>query len=291
MTLDQLETFLAIAKEGGLRAASKVLYKTQPTLSVSIKNLEDELGITLLDREEYRVKLTKAGEALYIRAQDIIEKVHEFQTLAKELTMGSEPQLNLAIDYLCPMNFLLSILHQFSQTCLNTKIEMDFEILTGAENKLLNGQANIAITPFISKHSKIEFETICEIKIIPVIASSVFKNKKISFEDLLKLPQIIVKDSSKEKSDINFGSHSEASKWIVSDHHIKRELILNGFGWGHLEESSIKQNLKQKDLIEIKLKEIAAKTMPLYITKLKSSASGPIANDLWDHIISKFKKI
>ena len=69
MILEQLETFIAIADQGGLRAASSILFKTQPTLSLSIKNLETELGVKLLDRTGYRVSLSQEGEKLYPEAK------------------------------------------------------------------------------------------------------------------------------------------------------------------------------------------------------------------------------
>lgn len=289
MTLDQIETFVAIAQEGGLRAASKILYKTQPTLSTGIKNLEEELGVILLNRDNYRVQLTDAGEALYLKAQEILEHTKKFKSMAQEITMGKELKLNLAIDYLCPMRFLLKILSEYSKKCSTTKLEMDFEVLSGAENKILDNISNLAITPFISKHSKFEFEKICNIKIVPVVSKAQFKSKAPSLEQLLKLPQIVVRDSSKSDIRPDFGTSLEFKQWTVSDHSIKRELILNGFGWGHLEETSIDKELKSKKLIELKLKGINSKNMPLYIVRSISQPFGPVAMDLWKYIINEFK--
>lgn len=291
MTLDQLETFLAIANEGGLRAASKVLHKTQPTLSTSMKNLEDELGLTLLDRESYRVKLTDEGNALFEKAQDILSQVQQFQTLAKELSMGREAKLSLAIDYLCPVEFLLKVLNKFRKSCHHTKLEMDFEVLGGAEDKLLNNNANIAITPFISKHSRVESQKICDIKIIPVASTQIFKTSKPQLPLFLETPQIIVKDSAKKSLSLDFGQNQDSRGWTVSDHMIKKELILNGFGWGHLEASSIEKEIKAKKLIELKLNGVKAKTLPLYIVRANNKPFGPAANDLWNHMVEQFKEI
>lgn len=289
MTLDQIETFVTIARQGGLRAASKVLFKTQPSLSTGMKNLEDELGVTLLDRQSYRARLTPSGEALLAKAEEILNKINEFKNFAIELQTGKEPQLNLVIDYLCPMSFLLKVLHHFSKKCGQTKIEMDFEILSHSESKLLKNESNIAITPFISQHTKLDFQKICDIKIIPVVAASNLPNNKPSIKNLSALSQIIVKSSRSDSND-SFGTISESHKWIVSDQHIKRELIINGFGWGHLEASSICEELESKSLVEIRLKGISAKTVPLYIARSSEKAIGPVAADLWDFIIHEFKE-
>ena len=89
MTLDQLETFIAIAEQGGLRAASKVLNKTQPTLSTGMKNLEEELGVVLLNRESYRVKLTEEGKALLKEAKDMADNA---PSVVKEAAPKSEAE-------------------------------------------------------------------------------------------------------------------------------------------------------------------------------------------------------
>ena len=172
---------------------------------------------------------------------------------------------------------------------ISLEIEMDFEILSGAETKLLDGKVNLAITPFISEHSKIEVDKLCDIRVIPAVASKVFKNKRPQLKELLALPQIIVKDGMGKQIGSSFAEHSESSKWVVSDHHIKRELIINGLGWGHLEETSISKELQSKAMTEIKLKGLSAKSMPLYLARSYQQTQGPVSHDLWGYIVEHFK--
>src|SRR5882672_2357517 len=61
ITYDQLVAFLAVAGEGTFTAASAALHKSQPAVSKLVRNLEDELGVQLFDREQYRATLTDAG--------------------------------------------------------------------------------------------------------------------------------------------------------------------------------------------------------------------------------------
>src|SRR5258707_10836877 len=61
MTYDQLVAFLAVAGEGTFTAASAALHKSQPAVSKLVRNLEDELGVQLFDRQQYRATLTDAG--------------------------------------------------------------------------------------------------------------------------------------------------------------------------------------------------------------------------------------
>lgn len=68
MRLEQLELLIALAERGSLRAAAVVLNVTQPALSKSLRQLEEELGTSLVWRSAKGVRLTTAGELLASRA-------------------------------------------------------------------------------------------------------------------------------------------------------------------------------------------------------------------------------
>ncbi|MBC7465978.1 MAG: LysR family transcriptional regulator [Bdellovibrio sp.] len=65
MTFDQLETLEMIVEKGSFKAAADHLHKTQPSLSVAIKKLEEEFDLKLFNRDQYRPKLTAEGIVFY----------------------------------------------------------------------------------------------------------------------------------------------------------------------------------------------------------------------------------
>ena len=65
VTLRYLEIFKAIVEKGSYRKAAAHLDLRQPSLSTAIKNLEQELGLVLIDRSNRDVRLTLAGRELY----------------------------------------------------------------------------------------------------------------------------------------------------------------------------------------------------------------------------------
>ena len=73
MDLKQLEYFIAIAEEGKITLAARRLHIAQPPLSQQLKNLEDELGITLFDRTSRRLQITDAGKLFLDRARQIVD--------------------------------------------------------------------------------------------------------------------------------------------------------------------------------------------------------------------------
>ena len=75
MEIRVLRYFLAVAREENITAAADSLNLTQPTLSRQIRDLEDELGKTLLVRKSHKVELTQDGMRFRKRAEEILEMV------------------------------------------------------------------------------------------------------------------------------------------------------------------------------------------------------------------------
>ena len=68
MELRHLRCFLAIAGEGTLTRAATRLHLTQPVVSRTLRQLEDHLGVRLIDRSTHHLGLTAAGHAFQVRA-------------------------------------------------------------------------------------------------------------------------------------------------------------------------------------------------------------------------------
>ena len=101
MDLRNLNTFIQVAESGSFTRAGEKLGYSQPTISIQIKQLENELGIKLFDRIGHTVRLTDKGRDILAYAQRIC---HMCQEMAVETSHSSEPQglIRLAMaDSLC----------------------------------------------------------------------------------------------------------------------------------------------------------------------------------------------
>jgi len=72
VTLNQLQSFLAVAREGSVSAAADKLYVTQPSISAAVSALSRELGVDLTERVGRGVGLTSAGDAFRHYAADVL---------------------------------------------------------------------------------------------------------------------------------------------------------------------------------------------------------------------------
>ena len=79
MTLTELRYIIAVADEKHFGRAASKCFVSQPTLSIGVKRLEDELGVTLFERSKTGVHLTAVAEQLVEKARNILREVDSFK--------------------------------------------------------------------------------------------------------------------------------------------------------------------------------------------------------------------
>ncbi|MEC8308775.1 MAG: LysR substrate-binding domain-containing protein [Pseudomonadota bacterium] len=82
MTLTELRYIIAVADEKHFGRAASKCFVSQPTLSIGVKRLEDELGVTLFERSKTGVHLTSVAEQLVEKARKILHEVESFKELS-----------------------------------------------------------------------------------------------------------------------------------------------------------------------------------------------------------------
>ncbi len=90
--------------EGGFQPAAEKLRRVQPTVFAAVKNLEEQLGLTLLDRSGYRVALTEVGRSFHDRTRVFLQELRDLQNHAWQLAVGEESELSVVIGDLCPVS-------------------------------------------------------------------------------------------------------------------------------------------------------------------------------------------
>ncbi len=97
MELRHLRYFVAVAEAENVTRAALKLHVSQPALSRQIRDLEDELGFALLERDAKSVRLTEAGRAFLTEARAVLERAEEAVRAARNIaTSGSEIHVGYA---------------------------------------------------------------------------------------------------------------------------------------------------------------------------------------------------
>ena len=99
MTLTELRYIVAVAREKHFGRAAEACFVSQPTLSVAVKKLEDELDVKLFERGTSEITVTPLGEEIVRQAQAVLEQAHAIKEIAKR---GKDPlagPLRLGVIY------------------------------------------------------------------------------------------------------------------------------------------------------------------------------------------------
>ncbi len=98
MDIKQLRYFIAIAEEKNITAAANRLHLSQPPLSIMVKQLEDELGVKLIERNGRSMELTDKGYVLYKRAMNLVNSFEEIKNELQDTEEGKKGVLNVGIN-------------------------------------------------------------------------------------------------------------------------------------------------------------------------------------------------
>lgn len=290
MTIDQLKMLQAVIQEGSMQGASLILFKTQPAISKGLQQLEAGLGIALLDRSGYKLKLTQQGELIYQKALMLLEQNEQLMQMAEHFKTGYEAKVVVAVDAMFGLEKLVPIFENIQHEFPLTQVILKQEFVTGGIDSLLNKKAQLAIASaeasflnnFNLSAQHIKTQSIVNVAAPKMLARYPHLTERVQLKNEY---QIIVQDSGSLTQDVELDVQLGQRKWYVNDFYSKRTLCLSGIGWGRLPYELVKNDIDNGLLIPFGL-EGTEETVEVnsYVMKLKDKILGPVANELWDQI-------
>jgi len=285
MTLDQLKTLQAIVEGGSLKEAAALLHKTQPTISVAIRNLESELGVNIFARDQYRNRLTAEGEALYERAKLVLSEASTFTALGKRLAAGEESEVGIAFDSAIPVHLILQVVKECKAEFPATRLTMFSENNLGSLDRIKTGQAAMAVMPWMTPSTGMESLLFLNLTMQTVVSGDSYlldKYKIVPKQVMKGYSQVVINDSSRNPSSKKYGVLEGGDQWKVNDYQTKKQIILQDMGWGSLPEHFMADELKQGLLVPIEVQGLKPVVdIPIHVVRQASEAGGPVAQRLW----------
>jgi len=252
-----------VANHKNITKASEELNISQPAISKSIKNLEEQLGGQLFVRTKRGVILTEEGREFYNYIKQAIEYISNAENKFTELINLETGCIKIGISTTLTKEFLLPYLEEFHK--LYPKI--DIQIVTNMSSelfpKLRNGLIDIIILNLNEKNYGQDINiTKCKKITDCFVVNKTYSdliNNEISIKELNKYPLILqskgsntrefLDDFAKENNTILKPNIELASYSLVV------EFAKIGLGIGYATKDYVKEELKNKQLYEIKLKE------------------------------------
>ena len=170
MELRHLRYFVAVAEEQNVTRAAARLHVSQPPLSRQIRNLEDELGIKLFDRDARAVRLTEAGRVFLTEARSVLQRAEDAVERAKDAAGGKRGEIRVGYAPSLTVELLPRALKYFRESNPGVRVQLHDlstqEMLSG----LIEGKLHVAMMVQVPKKvlAGLVFE---ELQHLPVCAA------------------------------------------------------------------------------------------------------------------------
>lgn len=205
MRLEYLQYFLEVCRTKSMSTAARDLHVAQQTVSMAIKSLEEELGVTLLERTNRGVRVTASGEYIAEEARQLLEHythITQFGQTKQPAEGPSDVHASLAVACapLLTLSIMPVVLDEFSQLYPHIKICLDEEQPGECYTQLQNGKCDLAVYYFNPDFSPIppadasyteEFLGTDRLTALVNIQSPLAHKKYLTKKDLAQAPLVL----------------------------------------------------------------------------------------------------
>jgi len=206
MTLQQLQYIVAVADTGQFSKAARTCHVTQPTLTMMVRKLEEELGVTIFQRKARPASPTREGAELIDQARVVLREAGQLKELVKELRSGTTGTLRIGIiptlaPYLLPL-FLTAYADAHPEARLTIDERRTSRILEG----LRKGELDMGILAGPIDDEEFESITLFREPFLAFLPTGhpLLKRKRLHRKDLRKAPL-----------------------WVLSEGHCLRDQVLH----------------------------------------------------------------
>jgi DNA-binding transcriptional LysR family regulator len=289
--LEWYKSFYFVVKTGSITKAAEQLYVTQPSVSYSIKQLEEHLGIQLFVRKSKGVRLTKEGEALFQHVETAFDsllvgekKMEQFKNLNRgEVKIGTS-------DTLCKY-YLLPHIESFNKSYPDIKIHLSHGKTPDILGWLKDGRIDCGIV-----HLPINEEWFDVIEIATIqdcfVAGEKYKHLAESaqpLEEILKHPTIVLSKNSNTRNFIDMIAQRNGLTLVPEIELGSVDLLIEfariGLGISFISKEFIAEQLDNKTLYELKVIEDIP-SRKIGIGTLKNSPLSLSARKLVEELLS-----
>lgn len=255
--------FYTVANNGNITKASEELNISQPAISKSIKNLEEQLGGNLFVRTKRGVILTEEGKEFYSYIKQAIEYINNAENKFTELVNLETGCIKIGVSATLTKEFLLPYLEKFHKMYPKIDIQIITNISSELLPKLRNGLIDIVILNLARENYGNDIDIIKCKKINDCFVVNKnyldLVNKDLSIKDLNKYPLILQAKGSNTREFLdNFASSYDIvlrPNMELASYSLVLEFAKIGLGIGCVTKDYIKNELKNNELYELMIKE------------------------------------
>ena len=268
LTLDTLAILDAIDRRGSFARAAEELDRAPSSLTYAVQQLEADLDVLVFDRSGHRARLTPAGQILLDDGRILLKAAADTEQRVRQAADGWEPTLTLAVDAILPMAPVLDCIAEFDDLGQKTALRLRTEVLAGAWEVLLSGDADLVIgatgeSPPGGGYRTRELGTMEFVFCVSPTHPLANARAPLTENDMLPHRVVAISDTARKLPLRSAGVLQRQARLAVPDLATKLLAQQKGLGIGNMPrwlfESAVASGLVEKDVVGGK------RTDPLYL--------------------------
>ena len=195
LKLSQLRNFKAVVEAGAVRQAAKTLNLSQSSITKSIQQLEDELGVSLLDRGAKGVAPTEAGKALIGRIASIESELRHARNDVEAIQGAGVGDIRVSVSPSVATGLLPSAVIAFQRKHPRVSLRILEGVYPDMLPALRTGDLDLAVclVPEMPRDDKLRFVTLVRDRLVPAVRRDhpLLKRRKLKLAELAGEPWIV----------------------------------------------------------------------------------------------------
>jgi DNA-binding transcriptional LysR family regulator len=263
-TLEQWALLESIIETGSIAKAAEKHCKSQPSVSYQINQLQERLGVKLLELQGRKLVLTSTGASLLEQASLLLNEWRDLELQAAALTKTMRGSVSLVIDSLFPKKRLFNALKQFNERYPYTQVHVK-EIVR--DEGLLQIEKGLGDLYIVSVPENFKYPKTLTVKLRFILVA--YRDHEIlSIKESLRLNRIyrypIIQIVDKDNQAANEQHKQYSETWYFTSVNSAIEAVMSQLGIGWLPESEIQPYLDRGELQRIEYSSETERITSLY---------------------------
>ena len=264
ISIEALLVLDAIEYRGSYAAAAEQLNKVPSALSYIVQKLEEQLNVTIFQRQGRRSVLTPAGKHLLVEGRKVLHAINALSEQTQTIANGWEPKIRIACDSIVDINPIFTGIQHFLAEHQNIEIDVQEEVMNGTWEALIDDRVDLVIgAPSPVPNQKgiraiktAEFDSVLVVSKSHALADRFSRDRQlIEPIELAQFRSVIVHDSAQNEIPWSVNMIEGSQQFFVSSITQKIAAIIAGIGIGHLPKCTVQHYIKSGQLVVIDLAE------------------------------------
>ncbi len=293
MDLHQIEIFCSVVRLRSFSRAAEALLLTQPTVSGHIKNLENELGVRLLDRMGKRAIPTEAGEVLYRHGRRLIEERDRVRQEIERITGRVSGVLRIGGSTIPGAYILPPVISAFKRSHPSISVQLSIGDSARVTEAVLAGELCLGVTGAREAEPQLEVHSFRSDELVVAVPARHrwAKRRTIDLGDLRSEPFILrekgsgtrkIMEDRLEHAGFSAGNMNVSA--IVGSSDAVRQAVKAGLGVSILSDRALTDDIAAGRLAAVRIKGVRMERN-FYIVLLKGRSRSPLCRAFLEFLL------